>query len=253
MMKILIILCCCYTLFACNERRRNNFTPVSFTETNDTFFVGDIEKMNGGPLYKLPGGFTVDTLDWAVIEPKIPGTIIIPRLIEKTDAEREKMLRKKMINMAGSFLKDYNDDLSGTETKTGVAGETEMSLNNIFRDKILISYCFEMSYCDAALMRPLRCYNCINFDTRLNKFIRFGDFFNIYSNADSLYFKQLILSAVATVPLTGQLELDNKLNFSMNEEYIFFYFDAYELGAPFNTMGGVKRKYLNKFIKDAYQ
>lgn len=246
----LIFLCC---FIACNEKRKQISTkdlhvanlPV---EKNDTFLVRYIDTIKGSQL-KFNQEFAFDTIELYIKKSKTDKYLTIPRLINVKDTAIEKKLRKEIFSITNSFDVPRIDE----ESKKIIDGEIYMHPINIFRNKRVISYCFEASYSDTALMRPFCSYDCINYDTRLDKFFKFSFFFDIRSSEDSLYFKKLILSAVREESSMYMLSLDDKIDFSMNDDYIFFYFDAYELGAPFNIGGGIKRKYLARFIKDEYK
>lgn len=244
----LIFLC---VLFACNEAGKQIIAKDLPVATNDTFdfnYINEIKRYNLKPIDK---GFSFDTFNLFQKKSKTSENLIIPRLTEKKYLPIAKKLRKGVFGIVNSFLSANGNLLIDEDTKEIIEGTINLFPINVFRNSSLVSYCFEICYSDSVLMRPYCNYESLNYDVKKNKFIRASDFFDIRSSEDSLYIKKLILSAVREE--WPMFSFDDKLDFSMNDEYIFFYFDAYELAAPFDIGGGIKRKYLARFINEEYK
>jgi hypothetical protein len=247
---IALVVMCCFLACKDTSKKVNEDIVVVKNDTFDFDYINDLKSYNSKP---VANGFTFDTVSIFLKKSKTDENLIIPRLTEKNDLVIEKKLRKKVVGVVNSFLKTNYNLLIDDDTKEIIEGTIRLYPINIFRNSSLISYCFEICYSDSILMRPYCNYQSLNYDVKKDKFIKASDFFDIRSSEDSLYIKKLILSAVREEWSMYMFSFDDKLDFSMNEEYIFFYFDAYELGAPFDIGGGVKKKYLAKFINEEYK
>jgi hypothetical protein len=256
MIKSVICLIFLCSLFACKEAGKNKESKKKVAEElplakNDTFINNYDYELNNIDL-KPPYGFDFDTIKVFVKKSLTGKYLIIPRIKNINDSTIEKRLRKGILEIVSSFLK-YNDFLNKENKREIIEGRIHFTPSNIYTSTSLISYCFEICYSDSFLMRPYCKYDCINYNIKADNIIKFSNFFNIDSGEDSLYFKKIISSSVREGDAFSQINLDDKLDFSMNDEYIFFYFDQYELMAPFNIAGGVKKKYLERFIKQEYK
>ncbi|MBP6024843.1 hypothetical protein [Ferruginibacter sp.] len=244
----LLFLC---SFFACTEAGKQQVAEDLPIATNDTFDADYINELKSYNLKPTLSGFTFDTVSLFLKKSKTDENLIIPRLTEKKDLTIDKKLRKGILEIVNSFRKTNDNFLIDEDSREIIEGTINLYPINVFRNNSLISYCFEICYSDSILMRPYCNYESLNYDVKKNKFIRASDFFDIRSSEDSLYIKKLILSAVREE--WPMFSFDDKLDFSMNDEYIFFYFDAYELSAPFDIGGGIKKKYLARFIKEEYK
>lgn len=222
----------------------------SLQKLNDTFYYRYLDELK---MYeqKYSPAFSFDTIEYTGIKSKIHEYLLVPFT---RNPVVDKNLRKGVFGIRNAFFKDNSGLMIDEDTKKYVGGgAVDVWPANLYKNNQIISGCFELCYSDSVLMRSYCQYDCLNYDTRGNRFIKFSDFFDIRTSEDSLYFKRLILAAVSEEHFVYQLSLDNRLDFSMNDAYIFFYFDAYELSAPFDIGGGVRKKYLNKFIKEIYK
>lgn len=244
----LIFLC---IFFACKEAGKQHIAENLPIATNDTFNTGYINEIKSYDLKPTVNGFVFDTVSLFLQKSKTDEKLVIPRLTEKKNLAIEKKLREGVLGIVNSFLKANDNLWIDEDSKEIIGGTINLFPVNVFRNSSLISYCLEICYSDSILMRPYCNYESLNYDFKKNKFIKASDFFDIRSSEDSLYIKKLIMSAVREE--WPMFSFDDTLDFSMNDEYIFFYFDAYELAAPFDIGGGIKRKYLARFIKEEYK
>lgn len=252
-----MILFVLFTFFSCensNKESSNKKAVVADTEfkenKSDTFYhdyIGELKTYDR----KISQEFFLDTINHANKRTKTDEYLVIPRINTPLIDRR---LKKEFYKLKNNFAYENSGLMIDENSKKYIEGNAvEMLPVNLCKTDRLISCCFELCYSDSVLMRPYCHYDCMNYDIQLNRKINFSDYFEIKSAEDSAFVGQLILSAVGERNFVSQLTLGNNLDFSINEEYVFFYFDAYELGAPFNIGGGIKKKYLSRFIKEFYQ
>ena len=213
---------------------------------NDTFdFYGD------DMLKNVPEGFKLDTNETENKKKKFSEIFILPRLIEKEYKLFEKELKKKI-------LKKKDGQMSTTDTvskATELLMQTDFEITPLstYKNKRLISYGFLNLYFEEGRMRPLRSYFAVNYDTVKRKFIYFDDYFKIVSATDSNAVRWMVLGEVGN-PDFSWYTLDNEIVFSVDDENVYFYFDMFGvMGNPMGLVKGVKKKYLDKFIKDEYK
>ena len=252
-----MILFVLFTFFGCengNKESSNKKAVVADTDfkenKSDTFYYHYMSELK---MYdrKISQEFFLDTINHVKKRTKTDEYLVIPRI---NTPLIDKRLKTEFDEIKNIFAHTNSNLMIDESSKKYIDGNSvEMQPVNLYKTDRLISCCFELCYSDSVLMRPYCHYDCINYDIELNRKIKFSDYFEIKSAEDSAFIGQLILSAVGERNFIRQLRLDNSLDFSINEEYVFFYFDAYELSAPFNIGGGIKKKYLKKFIKEPYQ
>jgi len=238
----LFLLCC---LLACiqTEKQESNL-PVA---KNDTFDFYDEEYD-----IPIPEGFSVDTIRESGKKTGYSKTLICPNLTRTVFKELNKTLKKEIERKAALSYMDTTDQRVDTATEVFDVTE-EISPIKMYKNENLVSYGFLSMFSDSRAMRPFRRYFTINYDLRKSKFIFFDDYFTILSSPDSTFFKKLIFGNIRN-PDVSWYTLSNKINFSVEKENVFFYYDMFsELGNPMGLVYRFKKKYLNKFIKDEYK
>jgi hypothetical protein len=252
MFKVIVSIFILYTLWGCNAKKEGVLVKTLPISKNDTFLDGYMSTLK---MYDFvyPVQIVLDSIEQENKRNKTTEHLVLPELTGNWNKATVKKVRENMLKIKKAFLNSSAELGIDEASKESIVNEIDMYPVNIFQNKKMASYCFEICYSDSILMRPYCHYDCLNYDVNRNTVIKFSDFFDIRSKADSIYFGQLILKAVGQHNFLQQLSPYNDLDFSVNDDYVFFYFDAYELGAPFDIGGAINRKYLNKFIKEIYR
>ncbi|GAB2837719.1 hypothetical protein GCM10027043_45920 [Ferruginibacter profundus] len=215
---------------------------------NDTFaFYGEEDSI---PL--LPG-FGVDTIKYYDKSTDYTETLICPYLKEKEYNQVNEVVKKEIKRKAALCYLDttYNE---ATDTSKEVFGFTiDNMLLQMYKNRNLVSYGFLSISNEPNQTRPFRKYFSVNYDTIKKQFIYFSDYFKINSSSDSAFLKSLIYGDVGNTDLS-LYSLNNAINFSFNDQYVYFYFDMFgETAIPMGLVKQVKRKYIVQLINEAYK
>jgi hypothetical protein len=245
MFKKFIALFFLCSLFACNERGKQVAELPAVK--NDTF-----DSYNEEYDIPIPIGFSVDTIEESDKKTDYSKTLICPRLTGTTFNGLNKILRNEIERKAVLSYTDTTDE--PVDPAKEVFGVTQEDTPiKMYKNENLVSYGFLSMFSDTGAMRPFRKYFTVNYDLRKSKFIFFNDYFFILSPSDSAFFKRLVFGNVGN-PDVSWYSLSNSINFSVDQENVYFYYDMFgEFGNPMGLVYRFKKKYLNKFIKDEYR
>lgn len=238
-------------LLSCNNNRGKNEISI-IKPINDSFLFDSEFKLSHLELFPQDG-FVFDTIIINENKPKSELYLIKPRLTRKEDSLIEKTLNGEIAFFTDAFLKDRtgSNDLEYSKLLDSFCINTRPV--NIYKTKNFVSYVFEQCYSDNVLMRSYCEYVAVNLNPASNAQLVFSDLFYLKSAKDTLSLKRMIYSALGEKTMSfDNLTLDSKTIFSMDENYIYFFFEPY-LFSPFNTTCGIKRKNLKSFIKEGYQ
>jgi len=245
MVRNIIALIFLLSLFACNEKGKQDIE--SLVVKNDTFdlFYDEYD-------IPIPEGFSVDTIKESDKKTDYSKTLIYPRLSGTEFNRLNKVLGIEIKRKADLAYADTSD--RPVDPANEVFGVTEEIIPlKMYKNENLVSYGFLNMFSDTGAIRPFRKYFTINYDTRRSKFIFFSDYFTILSHSDSVFFKQLIFGVIGN-PEEPWYSLSNNINFSIDNENVYFYYDMFGyFGNPMGLVYRFKKKYLNKFIKDEYK
>jgi len=201
--------------------------------------------------FNVPAGIVFDTIIKKIKNGKITQSVAIPRLTESNLIQAEKTLRKETMRASDRFLKDQVYDNDKDYNQKVKNGEIGMGPVMIYKDNMIINYCFQLSYSDNILVRPYNEYYSVTYDLIKNRVINTSVFFKIKSIDDSMELSSFILNGF-NPPLRNEFNF-TEIDFSMDDSVIYFFTDQYQLGIPFNYSCGIRKKYLNRFIKDEYK
>jgi hypothetical protein len=239
----LFFLCC---FIACDETGKK-VDGIAVAE-NDTFdFFSDEYDI------QILQGFSVDTLKYYNKQTDYSETIICPKIIGKEFEQLNEILEKEIKRkVALMYLgSTYNEPIGTSKAVFGVVEEN--ILLTMHKNKNLVSYGFLSIYTEPGRMRPFRKYFSINYDTTGKRFISFSKFFSINTTADSILAKSIMYGEVGN-PDISWYNLSDAVNFSFDQDYVYFYFDMFgDFGNPMGLVKRVKKKYLDNFIKDEYK
>lgn len=246
MIKNLIALFLLYGLVACNqtENKQSGDLPEAKNDTVEGYY----EEQN----IPINEGFSVDTIRESDKKTGYSRELILPKLTEPVFNELNKVLANEIKRKAALCYADTTDAPVYSADEVFDVSEVINPLKMYKADK-LVSYGFLNMFFEPGMMRPFRKYFTINYDIRKSKFIFFDDYFTIISPSDSAFFKQLVFGNVGN-PDVSWYTLSNTINFSVDEENVYFYYDMFgEFEQPIGLVNKFKQKYLNKFIKDEYK
>lgn len=241
--SILAILLCC-AFFACKEaaNKRNNQQAAARNDTFDYY-----REENNIPLLT---GFAVDTIKHCEKATDFTETLICPYIKDENYKAINGILNREIKRKASLTYMEEGP----VDTAKEVRGVTNDNvLLQMYKNKNLVSYGFLSESDEPGQMRPFRKYFTVNYDTTLKKFIYFSDYFKFNKAEDSSMLIALIYRDVAD-PNMQSYTLGNEINFSVNDENVYFYFDMFgETGIPYGLVKQVKKKYLLPFINESYK
>jgi hypothetical protein len=201
-------------------------------------------------LKKIPPGFIVDTT-----EKHFGDFVAVPVITEEGYKEIENGLQKEILEQIDLNRNVQTDSGNNKKEKS----EEVLNCNNtigplsIYKNENLISYGFQEFLDCKGQMRPFRSYFSVNYDTHKKRFIYFDDYFRVSGASDSAALKCLILGDIGD-PDLANIALGNWICFSADKENVYFYFDQFGLmDNPMGIIKGIKRKYLDKFIREEYK
>jgi hypothetical protein len=199
-------------------------------------------------------GFKFDTLFAEFKKPYYAEELILPVFLNTSDSITENYLRNASLELKKDFMVRENAEGYEEHEDEVMVDSSDMQMTPVivFRNKRVVSYCFQLCYTDNNLMRPYCEFKSMNYDLVFSKKILFSDYFRIDSPEDSVAFKDMVLSSIGVNEYPQTLTLDNLLSISFDDEYVYFLFEPYSF-APFNNSGGIRKKFLNKYINPLYQ
>jgi hypothetical protein len=240
----LVFLCC---FIACKQAGKQTKQDVAVTN-NDTFDF-DIDENH---IAILPG-FSVDTLKYYDKPTDYTETIICPKIMGKEFKQLNEILVKEIKRKAALVYVDSTDNEPVDASKEVFGVVVENILLKMYRKKNLVSFGFLSVMTEPGRMRPFRKYFFINYDNMAKRFIYFSNYFAIKTQADSILAKSIIYGKVGN-PDMSWYNLSDAINFSFDQEYVYFYFDMFgDLGNPIGLVKKIKKKYLAKFINEKYK
>jgi hypothetical protein len=247
MVKSIITVIFLCSFFACKEAGKKVAEELPMVK-NDTFdFFGDEYDI------PIPKEFSVDTIRHFDKETGNTEMLICPKIVG-TEFDKIDEILKKEIKRKASLIYTDSTNYNTIDTSKEVF---EAKYDNIplkmYKNKKLVSYGFLSESSDPGAMRPFRKYFSINYDIIKKKFIYLNDYFKITSSSDSILLKSIIYGNVGN-PDTRWYSFNNQINFSVDERNVYFYFDMFgETQTPMGLVKEIKKKYLDKFIKDEYK
>lgn len=245
MIKNLITLFILFSLFACNQAEKKT-TPPSVVK-NDTS-----EWYHEENYFTIPKGFSVDTIIESDRKSEYSRMFIFPKLTEPVFNELNKVLTNEIKRKAVLCYGDTADAPINSTDEIFDAVEDIKPLK-MYKSEKLVSYGFINIFGEPGMMRPFRKYFTVNYDAGKSEFISFDDYFSIQSSEDSAFLKQLIFGVIGNPDISRGI-LGNEINFSIDDEKVYFYYDMFsEMGNPMGLVYGFKKKYLLKFIKEEYK
>lgn len=243
-MKAITILLLVLIFLSCGQRsppKEDVILPEAVTKNSE----GTLE--NTDPV-NLPNGFTLDTFSTVDKERNTEIFISIPL---SNIASIDSIVRAEIENQKNDFLKSL-DRMIHEDKRILSAPKSNfyVELISVYQDDKLISYCFIISYYHAGAAHPMTMYYSSNYNMKSKRKIGFGDYFNLNTKADTLFFTNIISQAINR----KGVHVSNLQNIDMNieKDTISFNFDAYELTsyAAGIIRGRISKNELKDKIKD---
>lgn len=247
MVKNIIAIFFLCSLFACKEvgKKVAEELPVAKNDTFD-FFSDEYD-------IPIPKEFSIDTIRQSDKKDGNTEMLIRPEICGVEFNEVNKVLKKEINRKADLVYADPSDGSSIDTTKEVFGFQYHNIPLKMYKNNNLVSYGFLSEYSDPGAMRPFRKYFSINYDVIKKKFIYLDDYFRIGSSSDSILLRSIIYEDVGN-PETRWYSLDNRINFSIDEKNVYFYFDMFgETETLMGLVKQIKKIYLDKFIKDEYK
>jgi hypothetical protein len=116
---------------------------------------------------------------------------------------------------------------------------------SVFKDDILVSYCFIISSDHAGAAHPFTEYYSFNYDLKRKKPFTFSDYFNVHSKQDTQSFISIINRAIDR-PNISVNKLDG-IDFNIEKDSVAFNFDDYEIASY--AEGIIKAKVAKQTLK----
>jgi hypothetical protein len=253
-MKTAILLCLIFGIYSCGENKKpvHEIVAKPSVTANDTFMrdLASQITLDDRELF-MSDGIRIDTIKKKFKNGKVTETRAIPVLIEKILSEVDAVLRKNITAAGNRFRDGWISKGDPEDEKRLKGGKILMEPVMIYKNEKIINYCFEQSYNDNTIMRPYRDYYSLTYDLAKNKIINGSNFFNISSAKDSAVLTKYILRGLDP-PIVSGINFA-EIDFSMDDSVIYFFTGQYDLGIPFNHSCGIKRKYIDKFIRNEYK
>ncbi|MEQ1798779.1 MAG: hypothetical protein ABL872_12560 [Lacibacter sp.] len=200
----------------------------------------------------IPEGITLITVKKKSQYGKITEELIVPKFTDKELEHAEDVIKVDIYKAKERFLKGELSTWDKEYKSEVKEASFSISPELICRDKKIISFCYGLVYSDNILMRPYGEYYSVNYDLVKNKLIKASDFFKVSSKKDSLELAKYILSALGGHAAEGEFNF-SEIDFSMDDSTFYFFSDQYQFGTPFKNSGGIKKKYISKYVKEEYR
>ncbi|MCR9173795.1 MAG: hypothetical protein NXI10_14930 [bacterium] len=139
-------------------------------------------------------------------------------------------IKKELTSWKEDFLKELrkNDVLSSPFRKEGMESDFRAQLISAYEDSNYVSFSFYISSYPAGAVHGMYEFESFNFNKTTGERLSFYDLFSVDTREDSVLMCDLITESI------GMGRLDHisvyEYDFNLNEDYIVFNFDAYELG-----------------------
>jgi hypothetical protein len=234
-------------LFGCGQQRSKN----SIVKTQDTLNQTQKNIEEKIKPLEVPTGFLLDTLHnfdksrnlETFISVPISGIIEVDNKV-KTEIENQK---SDFISSLDKMIKEDKEIL------TTINSDFHAEPISVYKGKKIISYLFIVSYYHGGAAHPMTMYYSFNFDFQTKQQIAFNDFFIIKTNADTLYFTDIITKAINREEVNVSKLKD--IDFNIENDTISFNFDDYEIASYAEGVlrGRINRNKLNDRIRTTYR
>lgn len=152
-------------------------------------------------------------------------------------------IKKQLLTRKEDFLEHLReiDVLNNPFRREGIESDFRAQLTSAFEDSNYVSFCFMISSYSAGSAHGMHEYETFNFEKASGKRISFNDLFEVKTSEDSVLMCDLITESIGI----GKLDHISvyEYDFNLNEDYVVFNFDAYEVG-PYGF--GAPRAPLNR-------
>jgi hypothetical protein len=233
---------------SCTSKVKHRTAPeTSKLPRSDTF------KLEYSSHLKVPQGVYLDTVNTVDQHSGGKEITILPRLKDRelSSIDRalvseltKRLLENAAIQIGSGKSVEVNDWTIVTEPVS------------MYKSDKLISYAFISTYDDALAMRPFRRYISVNYNLQAKKILHLNDYFNIVTQADTAMLSYMIYAAVGEWdnPYWQFNEYDNLIDFAVDEEKLYFYFDQFSAGGnPCGLEGSAKKNYYLNLIRNEYR
>lgn len=252
-MKTVILLYLIVCIYSCRENKKpvHDIVTKPSVIANDTFMDDLASQMtlDNRELF-VPTGINFDSIEKKFKNEGIIQRWVIPVLKGTELSHVDAVLRKNIVAAGNRFWPGWTRKENPDDEKQLKEAEIVMTPVMIYKNQKLVNYCFEQLYHDNLSMRPYHHYYSITYDLIKNRLINASNFFSIEAAEDSTELSKYILRGLdPPIPDLNFAEID----FSMDDSVIYFFTDQYQMGIPFSHSCGIKRRYIDKFIRNEYK
>lgn len=241
-------------IFSCRQTHKKTSNEKINEFVNNDTFMNDLgyQRSLQERKFFIPEGIALITIKKKYQDDKITEELMVPEFTDKGLEHAEDAIKVDIYKAKEKFLKrglttwdkEYESEVK--EAFFNISPEL------ICRDKKIVSFCYSLVYSDNILMRPYGEYYSVNYDLIKNRLIKASDFFKVSSKKDSLELSKYILSALGGNAAKGEFNF-SEIDFSMDDSTFYFFSDQYQFGTPFKNSGGVKKKYIIKYVNEEYR
>jgi hypothetical protein len=248
--QLLFIASCCCVFAGCTFTGNNESGSAIDANKNDTasYFGDEL-------ITRLPPGFIMDTIRKPDTGNSYHETVVVPRFSGASFRELDGILQKEIILLTDTDISSGEEAMANADTMEEDTSETNVNVSplTIYQTPGLVSYGFLKIMFSKGMMRPYRSYFAVNYDKQQNRFISFSHYFNLPDKKDTVFLQWIIYGKVGIMEFPFY-KLGDHISFSSDKENVYFYFDQFGfVGNAFGIVKGVKKKYIQQFIKDEYR
>jgi len=217
---------------------------------SDTFNVRDLLR---GPSLQLD--IPLDTIEIPQNKKHKGMTIVYPKLSKEDFPEVYKSIEELIKISKKEFYEMVKDDKVVYHSESGLYEGWSMGMGpvSLYQTDKVISFSIEDGRAYTGMPSGFE-YNMINYDLERKKKITFKDYFILNTAADSAYMERLIARAMnreQDFNLKKFIEFHEGINFSFDDDYVYFYRDKYDaLGFGITS---IKKKYILDHINPGYR
>ena len=245
-MKCFLFIIFLWTVYSCADTKNaDNETPVVIKKLlpalSDSFNTRDL--MSEPSLqYDIP----LDTINIFQNENLEELTIIFPKLSPLENSFLYKRINDIVRKSKNDFLKEAkNDEIEYDSVSQEIGFNETIEPKSLYKTEKVASFSFQTYYLSIGSSFK---YDVINYDLEKNKLILLNDYFLLKTSADSIYLSNIVSRAIKN---KFSKEYLGALNFSFDDQYVYFYFDKYNIFSW--GVSSVKKKYILDHINLEYR
>jgi hypothetical protein len=176
-------------------------------------------------------------------------SIIYPRLSQDEYPEVSSQIDNLIRRQKKEFYEAIKGEKTEYDTSLKMYRGWDLTIRpmSLYQTEKVVSFGIEKFFGSTGMSSAFE-YNVVNYDLLKKKKILLGDYFLLNTLADTIYLKNIISRAISYEFSKQYLDA---LNFSFDDQYVYFYFDKYNIFA-WGTRS-IKKKYILDHINPEYR